>query len=163
MLGAGIADIITQSVARRVSVGATAVILVLPTNGTAQTERLGRMRLIDADELTNWIHSELRQAPNGVFNSLNGRQAANLIAKAAYEIPTVGKEIADAADALECFRRQITPNGIVCEQTKCKWRCNGREMGLDNGYCAFNNLLADTVRLLGGEPGKEVILRDKAD
>lgn len=116
------------------------------------------MRLIDADELTNWILSELRQSPNGVFNALNGRQAANLIGKAIDEMPTVGVEM---ADALECFRRQVMPHLVVCEQEKCKWRCNGRDVGLDYGYCAFNNLLADIVRLLGGEPGKEVILRDK--
>ena len=33
---------------------------------------------------------ELRQQPNGVFNGLNGRQAANLIGKAIDEAPTVG-------------------------------------------------------------------------
>jgi len=32
-----------------------------------------------------------------------------------------------------------------------------------NGYCAWNNLLGDAVRLLGGEPGKGKILRGKED
>jgi hypothetical protein len=47
-------------------------------------------RLIDADELANWIIRELRTMPNGVFNALNGRQAANLIGKSIDEAPTVG-------------------------------------------------------------------------
>lgn len=48
------------------------------------------MRPIDADEITSWMIQELRQQPNGVFNGLNGRQAANLIGKAIDEAPTIG-------------------------------------------------------------------------
>lgn len=48
------------------------------------------MRRIDADALTEWMIRELRAMPNGVFNDLNGRQAANLIGKAIDEAPTVG-------------------------------------------------------------------------
>lgn len=48
------------------------------------------MRLIDADALTAWIINELRAMPNGAFNNLNGRQAANLIGRSIDDAPTVG-------------------------------------------------------------------------
>ena len=48
------------------------------------------MRLIDADAPTEWMIRELRAMTNGVFNNLNGRQAANLIGKAIDEAPTIG-------------------------------------------------------------------------
>lgn len=47
------------------------------------------MRLIDADALTNKIIDELRAYPNGTFDELNGRQAANLIGRTIDESPTV--------------------------------------------------------------------------
>lgn len=70
------------------------------------------------------------------------------------DAPTVDKGI---ADALECYRRRlfaVAESGIKCEDTTCKWRCDGRALGLGFGYCAYNNLLADAVRALGGEVGK---------
>ncbi len=73
------------------------------------------------------------------------------------DAPTVGNGM---AEALDCYRREHSCLGETeCEQTKCKWRCDGRAVGLDYGYCAANNLLADIVRLLGGEPGKGATLR----
>ena len=47
------------------------------------------MRPIDADALTAWMIGELRMIPNGVFNTMTGRQAANLIGMAIDEAPTV--------------------------------------------------------------------------
>lgn len=109
-------------------------------------------RLIDADRL---LSDRMREM---YYHLPNGDIAIPIID--IENAPTIGE---DMAEALECFRRTFVPCGIVCEQERCKWRCEGRDVGLDNGYCAWNNLLGDAVRLLGGEPGKEVTLRDKAD
>lgn len=104
------------------------------------------MRLIDADALK-------QDLTRFYDNEVTAKQLID-------EQPTVGEGI---AEALECYRRQCHGNGIVCEQTKCKWRCEGRNVGLDYGYCAFNNLLGDVVRLLGRIPGEGAILRGKID
>lgn len=105
------------------------------------------MRLIDADALK-------QDLTRFYDNEVTAKQLID-------EQPTVGEEM---AEALECFRRQLTHDGgIICEQKKCKWRCEGRNVGLDYGYCAWNNLLGDVVRLLGGVPGEGVVLRGKID
>ena len=106
-------------------------------------------RLIDADALIR----DMEENPPSYGDMDRVIAAVN-------NAPTVGKEM---AEALDCFRRVYVPHGIVCEQKKCKWRCEGRNVGLDHGYCAANNLMGDIVRLLGGEPGKEVILRVSPD
>lgn len=112
-------------------------------------------RLIDADALLDEICRDQCERKH--------KDCDSTCELAAYVVnaPTIGEEM---AEALDCYRRyHACLGGIECEQTKCKWRCDGRAIGLDHGYCAGNNLLGDVVRLLGGEPGKGVILRCKAD
>lgn len=115
------------------------------------------MRLIDADALLADIHNAMCADCEDECAACQWRDAIRIIE----DTPTVGEGM---AEALDCFRRQCpVSGGIVCEQKKCKWRCEGRNIGLDYGYCASNNLLGDVVRLLGGHPGEGVILRVKAD
>lgn len=56
------------------------------------------MRAIDADAVTAWMIRELRKGPNGAFDALNGRQAANLIGKTIDKAPTIEGEIWLGAD-----------------------------------------------------------------
>lgn len=127
------------------------------------------MRLIDADALIESMGLE-----NAVKwgNKDSYQQNHSYSAMMLYEIkdaidwaPTVGEGL---GEALDCFRRLIVAvpdieHGIVCENARCKWRNDGKTLGLDHGYCAFNGLLAAVVRLLGGEPGKGVRLREQVD
>lgn len=106
------------------------------------------MRLIDGDALLE-AYDKAHEGPPG---------AARMLIE---DAPTVGESM---AEALDCYRRQFSHDGgIICEQKKCKWRCEGRKVGLDYGYCASNSLLGDVVRLLGGIPGEGVVLRGKID
>ena len=117
------------------------------------------MRLIDADAFDKVLEDAQIQCKRNGGNFRFGvlsRVRANL-----KNAPTVGEGM---AEALDCYRRQFQHDGwIICEQKKCKWRCEGRNVGLDHGYCASNNLLGDVVRLLGGIPGEGAVLRGKID
>jgi hypothetical protein len=112
------------------------------------------MRLIDGDAL-------MKEAGRLWSDMPDGEELSKELMKAINHAPTVGEGM---AEALDCYRRQFSHDGgIICEQKKCKWRCEGRNVGLDHGYCASNNLLGDVVRLLGGIPGEGVVLRGKID
>lgn len=118
------------------------------------------MRLIDADALVDALMTYTwRDEDERLIDDADEKR--EYIKQWLPDLPTVGVGM---AEALECFRRQFSHDGgIICEQKKCKWRCEGRNVGLDYGYCAWNNLLGDVVRLLGGIPGEGVVLRGKID
>ncbi|MBR6030177.1 MAG: hypothetical protein IKP40_13925 [Clostridia bacterium] len=122
------------------------------------------MRLIDADALKEIIG----ECPENWTDSPEEIEAFNMwhrIMDDIDSVPTIGEGL---GEALDCFRSLIVAvpdieHGIVCENARCKWRNDGKTLGLDHGYCAFNGLLAAVVRLLGGEPGKGVRLREQVD
>lgn len=96
------------------------------------------MRLIDADALANWIITELRTTPHGVFDALNGRQAANLIGKSIDEAPTAEPEEVEPAETSCAYKcgscgaelAEICGDVIVTQDgtmpTYC-WKC-GRKV-----------------------------------
>lgn len=68
------------------------------------------MRLIDADAITDWIINELRWTlfqKKGAFDSMTGRQAANVIGKKLDDAPTI--------DAIPVEWLKKIQAGCVCD------------------------------------------------